>query len=244
MIVGIKLGSATLVNDNGSRINEEIILSVCQQIAFLLRKGYDLFLVSSGAIASAPYPELSDSLRSIIGQSSLISKYKKFFNVFGIKAGQLLLTDYDFKNSKTIKWNLWEAFYHKIILIINANDGVWDSEIKALQQCADNDILFYNICNLICPDLAIIGITEPGLLDSQGKIVPIVKVNKKNISKVLKYANRENKFGYGYDGMKTKILVCSKLAKNKIKTILAPTREKDFIVRAIKKEKIGTVFSI
>ncbi len=239
MIIGIKLGSATLVNGDG-KINEEFILSVCQQITFLLRKGHNLFLVSSGAIASAPYPEFSDSLRAVVGQSNLISKYKKFFNVFGIKSGQLLLTDYDFKNPFILKRNLREAFDHGVILVMNANDGVWNGEIKALQKCADNDVLFGDVCGLIRPDLAIIGTIEDGLLDFKNNVV--LKVAKENFLQALGYTtNGKNDFGKG--GMKSKVKVAHELANMGIRTVLAPAREPNFILRAVNgEENFGTTF--
>ncbi|MEA2088267.1 MAG: hypothetical protein U9O55_00265 [Patescibacteria group bacterium] len=236
--VGIKLGSRTLVN--GKKINEKFISSVCEQNLALQKIGYDSFLVSSGAIASASYFGFSSSLRAVVGQNRLMSVYEKFFNKFKIKIGQLLLTDDDFEQRRfNIKWILLEAFINKVILIINANDGIWKGEIKALKKCADNDILFLNVCKIIRPKMAVIGITEQGLLNPKGNIVSIV--NNENFLQALSYTNGKNSFGRG--GMKPKVEVAHKLANMGIKTVLAPAREPDFILRAIKGEKnFGTTF--
>lgn len=236
--LGIKLGSKTLIN--GKEINKKFISSVCEQNLALQISGYDPFIVSSGAIASAPYLGFSSSLRAVIGQNRLMSVYENFFNKFEIKIGQLLLTDDDFEQRRfNIKWILLEAFINKVILIINANDGIWKGEIKALQKCADNDILFLNVCKIIRPKIAIIGIVEDGLLDQKNNVVPVV--TKENFAQALSYTNGKN--GLGRGGMKSKVKVAHELADMEIRTILAPAREPGFIFRAMKGEKnFGTTF--
>ena len=75
MRIGIKVGSKLLTDGKGS-INKEFILGVCQQISILIRGGHEVFLVSSGAVASDPHIHRSKNLRAIVGQPDLLKFYK------------------------------------------------------------------------------------------------------------------------------------------------------------------------
>ena len=231
-----------MLTDGKGSINKEFILGVCQQISILIRGGHEVFLVSSGAVASDPHIHRSKNLRAIVGQPDLLKFYKEFFNIYKIESGQLLLTDEDLlKKDFVLKRNLLEAFKEKIVIVLNANDGVDDTELRALEKCADNDVLFEMACLLLEVNLAVIGFDKNGLLDPQGNLVPIVRKNK--IELALNYANGGNDLGYGNEGMRTKIVVGGELADNGIKIILAPGGEHNFILRAVAGEKnFGTTF--
>lgn len=241
MRIGIKVGSK-LITDGKGTINKEFILGVCQQAATLIRGDHKVFIISSGAVASDPHTHRSKNLRAMVGQPDLMNFYKEFFSIYKIESGQLLLTDEDLlEKAFILKRNLAEAFKEKIAVVINANDGVDDAEITALDVCADNDVLFKLVCLLLKVDLSVIGFDKDGLLDSQGNLVPIVRKNE--IKLALSYANGGNDLGHGYEGMKTKIAVGGELAGNGIKTILAPGRKENFILRAVAGEKnFGTIF--
>ena len=62
---------------------------------------------------------------------------------------------------------------------------------------------------------------------------------------IEKYAKGGNKLGHGSDGMATKIKVLGALAEAGIEATLAPGKEKDFILRAVREEKnFGTKFIV
>jgi glutamate 5-kinase len=241
MIIGIKVGSSLLTNGK-DKINKEFILELCRQAVILLRHKMNIFIVSSGAIASEPDKWLSKNLRAGIGQPKLLNLYQKYFEVYGIKAAQMLLTDEDLVRGRAelSKRIMLEAFSNRIVPVINGNDVVDDEETKALDYCADNDRLFELVCLLIKADIAIIGFDQKGIIDDEGNIVRIVK--SEHLARALSLAKGGNKAGYGQQGMRTKITVLNKLAKNNIKAILAPAKEKEFIIQAVKAvlKNIGT----
>lgn len=242
MRIGIKLGSSLLANNQG-KINKSLISKICFQIAKLLKDGHEVFIVSSGAVASDPKKYRSKNLRSAIGQIKIIRYYSEIFNNHKIETAQFLLTDRELiGNNIVTKKTLFEAFQEKVIPIINGNDAIDSEELRALKICADNDKLFFLTCSLVKPDVAIIGFSQKGLLDNDMKVIH--RVRKTDIKKILGYAKKGSALGHGNDGMKTKIEILNKIAKKGIRAILAPGKEKDFILRALANEKnFGTVFT-
>ncbi|MDO9231725.1 MAG: hypothetical protein Q7U36_04615 [bacterium] len=243
MRIGIKLGSSLLTSNQGE-INKALISKICFQVAELLKNNHEIFIVSSGAVASDPKKYRSKNLRSAIGQIKIIDYYSKNFKSHGLETAQFLLTDRELiSNNRVTKKTLIEAFQEKVIPIINGNDAVDSEELKALEICADNDKLFFLTCSLVKADVAIIGFSQKGLLDNNGKIIHRVKINE--IKKILSYAKKGSALGHGDDGMKTKIEILNKIAKKGIRAILVPGKEKDFILRALANEKnFGTVFTL
>lgn len=246
-IIGIKLGSATLVSEK--KINRQLIRRVCKQIAALVQDGNGVFVVTSGAIASDPNEKRSRNLRSAVGQIRIVNRYAMELEKMGIDAAQMLLTDdylFDAKNNpKTCltKKIMLEAFATGVVPVINANDVIDNEEIKALEHCADNDRLFKLMCFLVGADIAIIGFDQPGFLDREGKVMH--RVNVSEIETVLECAKGGSALGHGNNGMRTKVLVLAELAQAGTQAHLAPAKENDFILRTILWEKnFGTRFCV
>lgn len=241
-VFGIKVGSSLLTDGLGN-IREEFILSLCTQVADIFRKGEAAFIVSSGAIASEPDTSMTKNLRAVIGQPELMSLYKRFFKIFGLKCGELLITDNDLK-SDVLKKVLLEAFKRNVVLILNANDGTDDKESEALSECADNDQLMKNVAlklgNKVMAGV-IIGFEEEGIWDQDGEIIRIVFSGEKD--QVLQHARGGSSLGHGENGAFTKFSVAGELAEKGIPTILAPGGPNfiNFSLSTIFQTKIGTL---
>jgi len=237
MFVGIKIGSSSLVNSKGE-IRKKIILTLCEQIADLINDGHRVFLVCSGAVASDPNKKRSKQLRAAIGQIRLMAKFSPLLEIFNIDLALILLTDNDLTADfkKTVLESI-SGKKQKVLVVLNANDPVDSAELKALEICADNDHLFSLVAKMLKIDIAIIGIDKPGLLDKN----KVVRVVEGDIQKFINLTKGRNKCGTG--GMKSKICILNDLSKNKIYSVMAPVKEKNFIIRAVKKEKnFGTIF--
>ena len=95
--ITIKIGSNVITRSDGS-LNITQISSLVDQVAYLHKKGIEVILVSSGAVA-AGRSEISVSnkldsvdqrqLFSAIGQAKLINKYYDFFKEHGIVSTSL-----------------------------------------------------------------------------------------------------------------------------------------------------------
>ena len=98
----IKIGSAVLAGTSG-RVNNGILASISEDIAWLLKNNKEVLIVSSGAIALgrkqikfSEKPSLAESQAlAAHGQIELMSAWKKHFKKFSIPIGQILLTPRD-----------------------------------------------------------------------------------------------------------------------------------------------------
>lgn len=244
MRIGIKLGSNLLTTKAG-KINEKLILEVCRQVAHLMKNHHEIFIVSSGAVASDAKRHRSKNLRAGVGQIRLMNRYQKFFDIFKIEISQHLLTDREIigKNNHITRNTLLEAMKEGVVPIINGNDVVDDKELRALEVCADNDVLFKSVCLMLKADLAVIGFGKKGLLNDKNKIVYEVRCG--DMKKIMGYAKKGSALGHGDNGMSTKLKVLGDLAQKGMESVLAPGKEMDFILRSAEgEENFGTRFIV
>jgi glutamate 5-kinase len=242
MKIVIKGGSSLLVDKKG-HIDEEWIMETVRQTAELRRSGNQVIIVSSGAVASDSHKDRSSNLRSGVGQPRLMSRYIKFFDIYGIDVSQHLLTDRDVlgEGSEITKRTLLEAFENGVVPIINGNDVVDDKELKALEVCADNDVLFKSVCLMIKADIGIICFDGEGFIGENGEILH--EINVHDFDNIFPYIKDGNELGHGKEGMKVKVQVLTDLAKSGIQAILTPGRRKNSILRSLHNEKrFGTRF--
>lgn len=232
MKIGIKVGSSLLTNV-GNGLNNEMVLKISQQIAELSNVSHQVFLVTSGAVASDPQGHRAKNLRAAVGMGRLISRYIEYFDIFDVEVAQVLLTDRDLHDScrGSLIELLNSAMDSRIVPIINANDSVDWQELRQLDECADNDILFTHLCLALEPDMAIIGFDESAVRDQEGKLVRVI--SEGNFKKILSACQSGNQSGHGQFGMATKMAAARILASNQIKTLLAPGRSYGFILEAV-----------
>ncbi|PJA49456.1 MAG: glutamate 5-kinase, partial [Syntrophobacterales bacterium CG_4_9_14_3_um_filter_49_8] len=136
----IKIGSAVLTGEEGLNLN--IIEQLVDEIAELKRKGYEVMLVTSGAIASGKHRMgIKGDLKSMpqkqaaaaIGQGRLMRVYSNTFGKHGLFVAQILLTMSDLTDRKrflNIRNTLSTLMDWGVIAIINENDTVAVDEIK------------------------------------------------------------------------------------------------------------------
>jgi len=141
----IKVGSSVLTQKEG--IAKERMLELVKFIVTLKRKGFEVILVSSGAIL-AGYTKLkldkndmiNKQVLSSIGQPYLLSIYQDFFDSFDMICSQVLLPSKFFDSLAYIENaqnTISRLLEQNITPIINENDTV---SIEELSQ-GDNDIL-------------------------------------------------------------------------------------------------------
>ena len=102
--ITVKVGSNVLTKSDGT-LNVARIAHLVDQIAYLHKRGVEVILVSSGAVA-AGRSELkikkkldtvsSRQLCSAVGQVKLINRYSDFFREHGIVCAQVLTTKDNF----------------------------------------------------------------------------------------------------------------------------------------------------
>jgi glutamate 5-kinase len=175
----VKVGSSILASVEKG-LQYEVFSRLSKEISDLKRQGYEIVLVSSGAIAAGmeklgyktrPQAITQKQATAAVGQSRLMNIYESYFSRYQQMVAQVLLTRDDlshrrrFLNARNTLLALLEL---GIIPIINENDTVVVDEIKF----GDNDNLSALITNLIGADLLIILTDIDGLCDSDPRVNP------------------------------------------------------------------------
>ena len=250
--VVVKVGTSTLVRTSGKPDFRRMDRLV-REIADLKNEGREMVLVSSGAIAigmdsiglrQKPAEIPARQALAAIGQSSLMTLYKKFFADYGQTAAQVLLTKenaarhHQYANSRNA---LLELLSMGAVPVITENDVVAFYEIKI----GDNDTLSATVATLIDADALLILSDIDGLYtanpqeDKTARWIPEVAEITPAIERMAGGAG--SSFGTG--GMATKI-EAAKIAVNAGATfVIAPSARDDVISAVLAGELVGTVFS-
>ena len=168
----VKVGTSTLTYPTG-KLNIRGIERLVRCIADLHNRGYEMVLVSSGAIAVGAakmrLPERPQELRmkqaaAAVGQCELMHVYDKIFAEYGINTAQILLTTEDTED-ETRRHNVHNTFdallETKSLPIVNENDTVAVEEI----EFGDNDSLAAVVSRVSNADLLVIFTDMDGLFD-------------------------------------------------------------------------------
>jgi len=226
----IKVGSAVLANSNG-KVNQDVLGAISEDIAWLLKKGKEVLVVSSGAIAlgrkninlpaNLSLPE--SQAMAAHGQIELMSAWKKHLNKYSIVIGQILLTPRDTElkiSSNNAKQTIEKLLEVGCLPVINENDSTATDEIKF----GDNDLLAAKVAKLVKADLLIILSSVSGLYASEEavktqKSEALVKEVTKISSQIKKMAGQASNMGKG--GMISKIEAAEICFKNKSDMVIA-----------------------
>ena len=210
----VKVGTSTLTHENGL-INIERMEQLVRSLSDLSNKGYEVVLVSSGAVGAGigklgrkhkPNTLPEKQAVAAIGQVTLMHLYQKLFAEYSKVVGQVLLTRDDLANRKR-NWNAKNTLIALLqagaIPIINENDTVVVDEIKF----GDNDRLAALVSSLIDGDILIILSDIDGLYTSNPRCnndACLIEKVEKITKEIESYASGEGST-LGTGGMLTKI---------------------------------------
>ncbi len=187
--VVVKVGSSLLVDSARGAVKEGWLEALVEDIAALHRRGANVLVVSSGAIALgrtvAGLPKralkLEDSQASAaIGQIALSSAWSQALARRGVVAGQILLTLQDTEERRrylNARATLERLMAMRAVPIINENDTVATSEIRY----GDNDRLAARVATMASADLLILLSDVAGLYDqppsgnAHARLLPVVE---------------------------------------------------------------------
>lgn len=241
----VKIGSQLLTNAAGE-LDTRCIRHIGDQVAELIRRGYQVTIVSSGAIAVgrkmlglAARPKDIAILQGVaaIGQTGLMNYWHKIFARHNLNVGQLLLTRDDIEDRNrylNLRNCLLELPKMNTVPIINENDAVAVDEIRL----GDNDVLAALVTNAMSADALILLSVVDGLKDDQGAVVDLVDDFGTASSMVT-----ESRSSLGTGGMGTKLQSARAVTEAGEIAILAGGRRKNVLLKIVAGQKIGTVFA-
>ncbi|MBO5505094.1 MAG: glutamate 5-kinase, partial [Clostridia bacterium] len=155
----IKVGTSSITYPTG-KINLGRMEELAKIVSDLKNRGYEIVLVSSGAIGAGvgkmglddkPVDTKHKQALAAIGQASLVSMYDRFFSNFGYSSAQVLLTKYVFDDEEKYNnaHNAFEIMFgYGVIPIVNENDVISIDEIEV----GDNDSLSAYVGKMVNAD--------------------------------------------------------------------------------------------
>ena len=246
----IKIGSAVLTGEDG--LDLAIIDQLVGEIAQLKKRGCQITMVTSGAVASGKHRMgITGPLKSIpqkqaaaaIGQGRLMRVYANAFGKHNIYVAQILLTMSDLTDRKrylNVRNTLGTLVEWGVIPIINENDSVAVEEIKF----GDNDNLSAMTANLIETHLVINLTSTSGLYDRNpsaseyARLIPLVT----EFTEEIEEAATADTSSVGSGGMRSKVMAAKKVTACGIPYIIAPGKEKGVLEAIFAGEEKGTLF--
>ncbi|MCW2757129.1 MAG: proB, partial [Nocardioidaceae bacterium] len=170
--VVVKVGSSSLTTPEGG-IDPERISALVDVLAAVRRRGAEVVLVSSGAIAAGlaplalrrrPKALASQQAAASVGQGLLVHRYTEEFRRHDLVTGQVLLTLDDvtrrshYRNALATFDRLLEL---GVVPVVNENDTVATTEIRF----GDNDRLAALVAHLVRADALVLLSDIDGLYD-------------------------------------------------------------------------------
>jgi glutamate 5-kinase len=247
----VKLGTSVLTG--GKRdLDHPNMVELVRQCAELHQAGREVILCSSGAIAVGRarlgFPDLPPTLSNkqmlaAVGQSRLMQTWERFFDIYSIHVGQILLTRADVQNRRrylNARDTLLTLLEHRIVPIINENDAVATEEIRV----GDNDNLSAMVATLAEADLLLLLTDQPGLFtadprrNADAQLIPEVHT----IDETIKTLAGGSVSGLGVGGMTTKLQAADVARRAGVDVVIAAGHAPQVIARAVAGEAVGTRF--
>lgn len=149
-VLVLKVGTSSLMVSDGSgqKIRLALVSQLIEVIDELRRRGYQVVLISSGAVGMGciklgiPKPTSLRTKQAVAaaGQSQLMRMYEDLFGTVRIHVAQLLLSQSDFMQKEhwtNVKSTIMECLALGVVPIINENDSTNTAELRF----GDNDNL-------------------------------------------------------------------------------------------------------
>lgn len=262
----VKVGTAVVTRSDG-RLALGRLGALCEQLKELNFQGYEVILVTSGAVGvgrqrlrfrklinssfadlQKPQVELDGKACAAVGQSGLMAVYDTLFSQLDVTSSQLLVTDTDFRDPN-FRLQLTETvdalIALKVIPIFNENDAV--STRKAPYEDSsgifwDNDSLAALLALELKADLLVLLSDVEGLYSG-----PPSDPKSKLIHTYVKEKHQGgitfgDKSRVGRGGMTAKVKAAAYAAYAGIPVIITSGFATDNIIKVLQGHRIGTLF--
>ncbi len=245
--IAVKIGSNVLTRADGT-LDITRMSAIVDQVSQLHKKGVEIVMISSGAVASGrsvlgitKKMDVVDQrqLFSAVGQAKLINHYYDLFREHGIMVGQVLTMKENFSSRRHYlnQRNCMRVMLdNKVIPIVNENDTVSVTEL----MFTDNDELSGLIASMMDMNALIIlsnidGIYNGSPSNPESKVISQIEKGQ-DISDFIE----SSKSTFGRGGMLTKTSIARKIADEGIEVIIA-NGKKDGILQQLLDNKVDAV---
>jgi glutamate 5-kinase len=212
----VKVGSALLVEGNSGRINRAWLATLIEDLVRLRKRGQQVILVSSGAIAlgrrrlglTKGVLRLEESqAAAAVGQIRLAHAYKELLEEHEVTVAQVLLTLEDSERRRrylNARATLEALLTLGALPVINENDTVATAEIRY----GDHDRLAARVAQMAGADCLVLLSDVEGLYDADPNKEPRARIlpEVRHITPEIEAMAGSTTSGVGSGGMTAKIL--------------------------------------
>ena len=240
----VKVGSNVLTRADG-KLDVTRMSALVDQIAWLRKKGFEVILVSSGAMASGRGELKVDhdmdsveqrQLFSALGQAKLIGLYYDLFREYHMLVGQVLTMKENFKPGEQFRNQracMKVMLENGVIPIVNENDTVSITEL----MFTDNDELSGLIAQMMEAGTLVLLSNIDGIFtthpdDPNAQLIREVQPG----SDLSEYIQPE-KSAFGRGGMHSKYTTASQVSQAGIRVIIANGERNDILIDLIERKE-------
>jgi glutamate 5-kinase len=251
MTVVVKLGSSIVADAEGV-VRDDVLDSVCEQVAELHHAGEEVAMVTSGAIAlgmrlmgMAQRPRTVDELQaaSAVGQGTLFRAYESRLAERDVHAAQVLLTSFDlsvrmhYLNARRAlrKLHEWRA-----VPVVNENDTTATDEITF----GDNDFLSAQVALLLGARLLVLLTDTRGLHTADPRRHPDARLVEmvEDFGELDDYEIGDRASAFGSGGMRSKVGAAEMASSSGIPAVITDGTATGTLRAAAAGEAVGTRF--
>ena len=232
----VKVGSNVLTRADG-KLDVTRVSALVDQIAWLRGRGYEVVLVSSGAVASGRGELGSDpgldgveqrQLYSAVGQVKLVNTYYTLFREYGITVGQVLVVKENFTSPleyANLRACMSVMLEGGVLPVVNENDTVSVTEL----MFTDNDELSGLMAQMMQAGTLILLSNVDGVYDGRPGDPSARLVRRVEAGGDVSGYVRMEKSSFGRGGMAAKCGIAGRAAACGIRVIIADGRRDDVL---------------
>ena len=248
----VKIGSQVLCDPNGD-LNHDVLSNLVSQLGRLQADGWQVLLVSSGAVAAGSGltnkqlqrlsdPVIRKQVMAATGQVRLMEIYRSLFEQQGLPIAQVLATKSDFQSRHhylNMRGCIEALLTAGIVPVVNENDVVSVTEL----MFTDNDELAGLLAGMVNAELLCLLSTVPGVYDGDPddagtQCIETWDDNKYQIEDIVSRGTSS----LGRGGMHNKLAVARKVARLGTEVVIADGTDPRIIEKILGTQKAGTRF--
>ena len=250
----VKIGSQVLCDSDGA-LNRAVLSGLVDQIGALAEQGWQVLLVSSGAVsaglglAGEQLQRISDpvarkQVMAATGQVKLMETYRELFLRYDLQVAQVLTSKSDFQTRRhylNMRGCIEALLTAGIVPIVNENDVVAITEL----MFTDNDELAGLLAGMVKADLLCLLSTVAGVFDGDpdDPATQCIAVWDDQSHQVDDIVLRGTS-ALGRGGMHSKIAIARKVAKLGTEVVIADGADPEIVQKIVSEEEAGTRFPV
>jgi glutamate 5-kinase len=242
----VKVGSQVVCEPQGG-LSRPALCGLVRQIAGLRSSGWEVVLVSSGAVAAAANLPLAARLDNpvtrrqvlaAVGQVRLMETYRQLFDEHQLSIAQVLASKSDFQSRGhylNMRGCIEGLLAAGLVPVANENDVVSVTEL----MFTDNDELAGLLAGMLGASQLCLLSSVPGVLDANGRVIGQWHDAEHDIDTLLQAGTSQ----LGRGGMHNKLDIARRTAGLGVEVVIADGRSEDVLERIAAGEIAGTHFA-